>query len=60
MRSLLKKRILCLTDLEQCDREIAEAEAYLRTGGVKEMELALMGLHDWLREKRLIEEEDGP
>lgn len=50
-----RKRSPYLTDLERCDAEIAQAEAYLRAGHSAEMEGALMGLHDWRCERKLIE-----
>ncbi len=40
-------------DLSRCDAEIAEIEAAIRAG-VEPLECALLGLHDWGAERRLI------
>lgn len=42
--------------IEQCDREIAEAEAALRQGLPNEA-LLVLWLSDWSAEKRLLESE---
>jgi hypothetical protein len=42
-----------VTDLERCDKEIAEAEAMLRAGH-REVAGLLMQLMDWSIERRLL------
>lgn len=42
-----------MTDLERCNREIAEAEAHLRAGH-PDMEGLLQQLQDWCAERRRI------
>ncbi|HMC59906.1 MAG TPA: hypothetical protein VKJ01_12000 [Candidatus Solibacter sp.] len=42
-----------MTDIERCDKEIAEAEAMLRAGH-RDMEGLLLQLMDWSIERRLL------
>ena len=42
---------------EQCNREIASCEEYIRNGGTHLETGALLGMVDWRTEKRLIEGE---
>ncbi len=43
-----------MTDLERVDAEIAACEAYLMAGHTEQMELALLGLTDWRKERAII------
>ena len=42
-----------MTDVERCDKEIAQAEAMLRAGH-RDMEGLLQQLMDWATERRLL------
>ena len=46
-----------MTDIERCDKEIAEAEAMLRAGHC-EVEGLLLQLMDWSIERRLLSGRD--
>ena len=47
-----------MTDLERCDREIAECEAELRAGN-RDIYGVLLALLDWRTERRIILEREA-